>query len=76
MHIGGVLLGSGMIMNLLPGDYLFGDQRVRFMVGEIVCAEADWVILDGYERPTAASPWRLRRIRVRVTAIKRSLALL
>lgn len=75
MHIGGVLLGAGMEMNLLPGDYLFGEIRVKFLIGEIVCAEAGWVILEGYERPTTQSPWRARRIRVRVTALKRSLAL-
>lgn len=75
MHIGGVLLGAGMEMNLLPGDYLFGEIRVKFLVGEIVCAMEDWVILQGYERPTERSPWRARRIRVRITALKRSLAL-
>jgi len=75
MRIGGVILGAGMEMILLPGDYLNGHERVKFMVGEVVCTDNDWVILDGYELPPDR-PWCQRRVRVRVTALKRSLTLL
>lgn len=75
MHIGGVLLGSGMEMSLLPGDYLDGENRLRFMIGQIIGIDDDWIILDGYQRPTATSAWTARRVRVRICALKRSLAL-
>jgi hypothetical protein len=75
MHIGGVLLGSGMEMILLPGDYLNGQQRLHFMIGQIVGVDNVWIILDGYQRPTATSAWTSRRVRVRIAALKRSMAL-
>lgn len=74
MHIGGVLLGAGMVLSLLPGDYLNGRTRLRFMIGSVVGTDGVWVILDGYQRPTATSTWTSRRVRVRVEALKRSMA--
>ena len=75
MHIGGVLLGAGMVLSLLPGDYFNGNDRLRFMIGRVVGVDGVWVILDGYQRPTPACGWRSRRVRVRIEALKRSLSL-
>lgn len=79
MEIGGVLLGSGMEMDLAEGDYLAGKGRVRFIVGKIVEIrrewEEDWVVLAGAETPPTAPHWRPRWIWVRVSALSRSLTL-
>lgn len=79
MLIGGVILGAGMVLDLEPGDYLYGEGRVRFTLERVVETREDWdtqwVILTGYEK-APHGPWRARRIQVRVSALKRSLSLL
>lgn len=75
MHIGGVLLGAGMVLDLKPGDYLNGHVRLRYLIRTIVGLDGVWIILDGFERPTASHGWLDRRVRVRQDALKRSLSL-
>ncbi len=79
MRIGGVLLGAGMVLNLQPGDYLYGDQPVRFILSTLVEArydwDTDWVVLQGTEKAPLGGPWRARRLQVRVSALARALAL-
>lgn len=79
MHIGGVILGSGMELSLEPDDYVGGTGRLHYLITRVVALHvehgAQWVILTGLVRPTPVTPWRSRRLQVRVTALKRSLGL-
>lgn len=76
MLLGGVILVAGMQLDIDPGDYLHGDQPVSFTVRRVIGRVGyDWVILDGHQRPTPTTPWRLRRLQVRVAALRRCLAL-
>jgi len=79
MELGGVLLGAGMELSVAHGDYLYGAGRVRYLIRQVIEVRhewnCEWVILDGMERPNATAPWRPRRLQVRVSALKRSLAL-
>lgn len=79
MLIGGVMLGAGMELDLRPGDYRDGTSRIRFILHHIVgpsCDTTQWIVLDGYDQPGTATPWKARRVHVRIAALKRSLALL
>lgn len=80
MHIGGIILGAGMVMDIGQGDYRHGDVPVSFTLRRIVSVHTvdgeDWVVLEGHERPDATHIWRARRLLVRVSALKRSLALI
>ncbi len=77
MELGGVLLGAGMILDIAKEDYLDGDQRIEFMIEQIIETrrerQCNWVVLEGMQRPNAITGWRSRRIQVRVSALKRSL---
>lgn len=79
MHIGGVLLGAGMELDLTPGDYLHGDSLIRFTIEHIIETrregDTDWIVMTGMEHPSASTPWRSRRLQVRVAALRRSLQL-
>ncbi len=79
MMIGNVILGAGMVLDIAPGDYLYGDGRVRFTIETIVGTrrewDCDWVILTGIEKRPQDGPWRPRRLQVRVSALARCLAL-
>lgn len=75
MFIGGVLLGAGMELDLLPGDYAHGERPVHFVIERVVGRTHLWVSLVGHETATATRPWRQCRVYVKVTALKRSLAL-
>lgn len=80
MELGGVMLGSGMILDIADGDHHPGAGRIRFLLQHIrdtrTRAGQLWVTLDGLERPDATTPWRPLRVEVRVDALKRCLALL
>lgn len=75
MHIGGVMIGAGMLLQLEPGDYLRGTRPVSYLIQQVLAVrfeqQSHWVLLDGLERPPG--PWRPRRLQVRVVALKRSL---
>lgn len=77
MELGGVILGSGMILKISPGDYLYGDHTIVFMVERILEVRTheghSWALLKGLERPGVNNPWRSCRVEVRVSALKRSL---
>ncbi len=79
MEIGGVIVGAGTEMLLRPGDYRDGDSDVSFLVERVIETRDEddtrWLVLDGAQRPTLTTPWRNRRIFVRISALKRSLAL-
>lgn len=75
MLLGGVILGAGMHLNINSGDYLHGDQPISFILRRVVCRVGpDWVVLDGQQQPTPSTPWRPRRLQVRVDALRRCLA--
>ncbi len=77
MHIGGVLLGAGMVLSLAPADYRQGGAAIRFTIGEVIETYyedgLEWVVLDGAVRPTPTSTWHPCRVQVLVAALKRSL---
>ncbi len=79
MELGGVIVCAGMEMLLRPGDYREGHSTVSFLIIRVIETrtddDTDWLVLDGAERPTPTSPWRFRRIQVRISALKRSLSL-
>lgn len=78
MILGGALIGSGMVMELHEGDYLYGSGDVRFTVEKLIETReewgCEWAILSGTEK-SPHGPWRPRRLQVRVTALKTALAL-
>lgn len=76
MHIGGVLIGAGMELDLAPGDYQFGENRIRFLIEQVVDVHRDWIVVDGTARPTPVLPWQPMRLQIRVDALKQSLTLL
>lgn len=80
MQIGGVLVGAGMQLLLRPDDYLHGENEVTFVIARIVEAryewDCDWLVVDGDEQPTPTSPWRACRHQIRVSCLKRCLALI
>lgn len=77
MQLGGVILGAGMVLEFDPGDYLYGDGRVRFTLAQVLEVRqewgGDWVVLTGTEK-LPQGPWRARRVQVRVSALKQALA--
>lgn len=77
MYLGGVMLAAGTILHLRHEDYLGGTNCITFMLGQVVEVLEDsgscWVVLEGCERPTDVTPWRTRRLQVRIDALKRSL---
>lgn len=75
MILGGIMLSAGTVLNIAAGDYLPAGARIGFLVDHIVCVHDEWVTLDGTQRPGATPAWRSRRVRVRVSALKRSAAL-
>lgn len=75
MQLGGVILGAGMQLNINSADYLHGDRPVCLILKRVVCQVGEWVILEGQQQPTPTTPWRPRRLQVRIAALARSLAL-
>jgi hypothetical protein len=74
MLIGGVLLAAGMELQLQPGDY-DGDREIHVIVQRVIGRGGDWVSLVVLELASATSPWRVCRLKVKVTALSRSLTL-
>lgn len=76
MEIGGILLGAGMMLEVQQGDYQYGEGPVRFTITTVKTVTEDWdghwVLLEGQEK-LPHGPWRVRHIKVRTTALKRSL---
>jgi hypothetical protein len=75
MLIGGVLLASGMEMDLLPDDYRYGDNHIRFLIEQVLEIKQDWVLINGTIRPTPLLPWTPQTLHIRVASLKRSMAL-
>jgi hypothetical protein len=75
MLVGGVLLASGMEMDLLPGDYRYGENHIRFLIDHVREIKKDWVVIDGTIRPTPLLIWTPQTLHIRVACLKRSLAL-
>ncbi len=76
MRLDGVLLGAGMVFDIQPGDYLYGEGPVRFTLNTVIEVRhewgCDWVVLEGMEKRPLGGPWRSRRLQVRVKSLARS----
>lgn len=76
MKLGGVILASGMVLNIAHGDYKHGSGAISFTLLHVIGVDHGWVTLDGDVRPSAVTPWASRRIQVRVSALRRSLGII
>ncbi len=74
MQIGGVLLAPGMVLGLRPQDYLDGTEPIELLVQQILSTNSQWIVLAGLQRPDAHYGWRPRRVKVKVSALKRSMS--
>lgn len=76
MELGGVMLAAGMVLEVRPKDYLYGEGLVRLTIAEILEVREEWdclwVVLTGQEK-VPQGPWRRRRIQIRVSALKTAL---
>lgn len=77
MELGGVLLGAGMVLTFVEGDYLYGNGPVQLTLERIVETRIEWdvawVVLTGREK-TSLGVWRDRRLQARVSALKKALS--
>lgn len=75
MVIGGVLLASGMLLEIKDKDYLYGQGDVLLTVRNIIEVRRDagneWVVLDGQEYVRRQGFWRYRRLQIKVSALRR-----